>query len=75
MQKKMRAALGRTGQVLFWICVAWVAVASFITWLFNIPDPFNSRKPREGDQCGPGHRWAYVRTNVTDPDLSCEPEK
>ena len=44
------------------------AIGTFKDWVTGVPD----RKVHEGQVCGPEHHWVYVRTNVTDPDLSCE---
>ena len=44
-------------------------VGSVIGWFVDLP----SREPREGEPCGPGHRWTRVGPAI-DPDLSCDQE-
>jgi len=67
----LRNMLGRAGEVVFWVFVVWVVVGSFVGWLLGI----SPHRVSEGDPCGPAHHWTYLRTDVTDPDLSCEPDR
>jgi hypothetical protein len=64
-------AVGGVGPLLFWLFASWVAIGSFVAWIIGYDQ---RHQPQEGEPCGPGHRWTQHPTNVTDSDLSCEPE-
>jgi hypothetical protein len=49
----------------------WRAVFA-AAWTYAAMQPHDPAEPRQGEQCGPVHHWAYVRSGVQDPDLSCE---
>jgi hypothetical protein len=55
----------RIAEIAFQIIVALSVLGAWFA-------PNKHYSPHEGDACGPGHHWVYVRDNVTDPDLSCE---
>jgi hypothetical protein len=55
---------------LFFALLVSTIVGSFINWVRGVDDG----RPRKGQQCGPAHHWVYQRANVTDVDLSCEPD-
>lgn len=63
---------GRVWYVLGIALLAWFALGSWVAWLLGVPTPY---RPKEGDECGPGHHWVYVQTSATDPDLSCENDR
>jgi hypothetical protein len=49
-----------------------LGIAAFAAaWIYTAMQP-HDREAHEGQQCGPAHHWVYVRSNVQDPDLSCE---
>jgi hypothetical protein len=72
MWAKSKDSLRRAGEIVAAVFLLWIVLGSIISWIFGLDD--GQYHPRYGEPCGPGHRWTYVRINVTDPDLSCEPE-
>jgi len=64
----MKEWASRIGEAVFWTFVALSVARNLFNWMAGIDDG----RPHEGQQCGPAHHWVYQRSNVTDPDLSCE---
>ena len=63
---------GKAWYFLGMALLAWLVLGPVVAWLLGAPTPY---RPREGDECGPGHHWVYVRTRVVDPDLPCEKDR
>ena len=66
----MQAIWGISGKVVFLTFVIWTVFGSFAGWLLGRDD----HQPRVGEACGPRHHWTYVRNNITNPELWCEPD-
>jgi hypothetical protein len=50
--------------------IVWIVLGSLFSWLFGE----RKYRPREGDECGPGHHWVYVGIG-DNTDLSCEQDR
>jgi hypothetical protein len=61
----------RIGVGIFFLLCALQVLGNFVNWIRGVDDG----RPHEGQQCGPSHHWVYLRTNVQDAELSCEPDR
>jgi len=68
---RLKRTLADVGYYLVAGLVLWFVVGSIVGWFVDLPG--THRRPREGEPCGPGHKWSRVGPAI-DPDLSCEKE-
>ena len=62
----------RAVDILLYGLILWFFGGPWIGWALGIPSQVRHRASI-GEVCGPEHVWVAVRSNVTAPDLSCEP--
>ena len=69
---KLKRSLGRVGDVIRWVVIAWVGIA-LIVQTIRLLTGTADWEPRAGNSCGPGHRYVWIGVGPNS-DLSCEPE-
>lgn len=69
---KFKGGLGRVGNVIWWIAVAWIGLSVFVQTI-RVLTGTADWEPRAGDPCGPGYRYVWIGVGPSG-DLSCEPE-
>jgi hypothetical protein len=62
----------RAARVIKWVLLGYLALCLPAYWLGLGSD--DRPRVREGEACGLGYPRTYLRSNATDPELSCERE-